>query len=49
MDEPGQGQPIVIDERWLTEWFEYGWANLNAFLALHAAFGAWCLTHNRKD
>ena len=29
---------VEIDERWLTEWFEFGFAELSSYLAKHAAF-----------
>lgn len=48
MEEAAGHEPIIIDERWLTEWFEYGWANLNIFLARHANFDAWCVDHERS-
>jgi hypothetical protein len=33
---------IEIDERWLGEWFEFGFAEMNSYLAKHAAFDDWC-------
>ena len=29
---------VEIDERWLSEWFEFGFAELSSYLAKHAAF-----------
>jgi hypothetical protein len=29
---------VEIDERWLSEWFEFGFAELAGYLAKHAAF-----------
>jgi hypothetical protein len=36
---------VEIDERWLTEWFEFGFAELSSYLAKHAAFDAFCDKH----
>jgi hypothetical protein len=37
MDELHDKQ-VEIDERWLSEWFEFGFAELSSYLAKHAAF-----------
>jgi hypothetical protein len=29
---------VEIDERWLSEWFEFGFAELSSYLAKYAAF-----------
>jgi len=34
----GADLPVEIDERWLCEWFEFGFAELSSYLAKHAAF-----------
>ena len=34
-----------IDERWLCEWFEFGFAELSSYLAKHAAFDDFCHKH----
>lgn len=47
MDAPGPG-PITIDEKWLMEWFDWGWKLLLRHLAKHAAFDDWCDTHPRS-
>ncbi|HEY3766265.1 MAG TPA: hypothetical protein VGL44_13995 [Gaiellales bacterium] len=36
---------VEIDERWLTEWFEFGFAELSSYLAKYAAFDAFCDKH----
>jgi hypothetical protein len=36
---------VEIDERWLTEWFEFGFAELSSYLAKHAAFDDFCHKH----
>jgi hypothetical protein len=36
---------VEIDERWLTEWFEFGFAELSSYLAKHAAFEDFCHKH----
>jgi hypothetical protein len=33
---------VEIDERWLSEWFEFGFAELSSYLAKHAAFDDYC-------
>jgi hypothetical protein len=35
-----------IDDRFLTDWVEFGMAELNAYLDKHARFDAWC---DRRD
>ena len=37
MDEV-HGKHVEIDERCLSEWFEFGFAELGSYLAKHAAF-----------
>ncbi|HEX2378545.1 MAG TPA: hypothetical protein VHI30_13360 [Gaiellales bacterium] len=37
---------VEIDERWLSEWFEFGFAELSSYLAKHAAFDDYC--HNNE-
>lgn len=36
---------VEIDERWLTEWFEFGFSELGAYLAKHAAFDDYLHKH----
>jgi hypothetical protein len=36
---------VEIDERWLTEWFEFGFAEMSSYLAKHAAFDDFCDQH----
>jgi hypothetical protein len=36
---------VEIDERWLCEWFEFGFAELSSYLAKHAAFDDFCHKH----
>lgn len=36
---------VEIDERWLSEWFEFGFAELSSYLAKHAAFDDYCHRH----
>lgn len=38
-----------IEERWLEEYFEFGWADLVAYLAKWSRFWLWCQTHNREE
>ena len=45
MDELHEKQ-VEIDERWLSEWFEFGFAELANYLAKHAAFDDYC---HRRD
>jgi hypothetical protein len=45
MDEL-QEMHVEIDERWLAEWFEFGFAELGSYLAKHAAFDDYC---HRRD
>jgi hypothetical protein len=45
MDELHQTH-VEIDERWLAEWFEFGFSELGFYLAKHAAFDEYC--HRRK-
>ena len=39
-------EPFVIDERWLHEWFEWGYdghdKSLMSFLRIHAEFEEYC-------
>jgi hypothetical protein len=44
---PGPGKTIV-DEKWLLEWFEQGYAKLVQFLTNHALFDAWCAEHHKE-
>jgi hypothetical protein len=37
---------VEIDERWLTEWFEFGFAELSSNLAKYAAFDDFCDTND---
>jgi len=41
MDELQETQ-VEIDERWLAEWFEFGFAELGSYLAKYAAFDDYC-------
>jgi hypothetical protein len=36
---------VEIDERWLCEWFEFGFAELSSYLAKHAAFDEFIHRH----
>lgn len=45
MDELHEKQ-VEIDERWLSEWFEFGFAELASYLSKHAAFDEYC--HRRE-
>jgi hypothetical protein len=38
---------VEIDEVWLKEWIAYGFVEMDAYLALRAAFDAYCVTHPR--
>ena len=44
MEELHQTQ-VEIDERWLSEWFEFGLSELGFYLAKHAAFDDYCHRH----
>ena len=35
-------RPAEIDERWLGEWFEFGFSELSAYLRKRAQFDDWC-------
>jgi hypothetical protein len=37
---------VEIDERWLSEWFEFGFAELSSYLAKHAAFDDYCANND---
>jgi hypothetical protein len=41
MDEL-QETTVEIDERWLSEWFEFGFSEMGSYLAKHAAFEEYC-------
>jgi len=45
MDEL-QEKHVEIDERWLSEWFEFGFSELGSYLAKHAAFDDYCQRHD---
>jgi hypothetical protein len=45
MDEL-QEKHVEIDERWLSEWFEFGFSELGCYLAKHAAFDDYCHRHD---
>ena len=45
MDEQ---QHFEIDERWLGEWFEFGFAELTSYLRKHAAFDRFCDEHEAE-
>lgn len=38
---------VVLDERWLAEWFKFGFKEMGIYLAKQAAFDAYCDTHPR--
>lgn len=38
-----------IDERWMAEWLAYGYRELRAYLAHHAAFDEYLDRTNRKE
>ncbi|MDX6495735.1 MAG: hypothetical protein QOE17_1721 [Gaiellales bacterium] len=40
---------VEIDERWLSEWFEFGFAELGSYLAKYAAFDDYCHRHDGID
>ena len=41
MEHRDDRQP-EIDERWLGEWFEFGFSELSAYLRKRAQFDDWC-------
>jgi hypothetical protein len=41
MDEL-QETTVEIDERWLSEWFEFGFSEMGSYLAKYAAFDDYC-------
>ena len=45
--KPGPGE-INIDEKWLMEWFDWGWQHLLLHLSKRAAFDVWCASHERS-
>ena len=48
MDEL-QETHVEIDERWLSEWFEFGFSELGSNLAKHAAIDDYCHRHDQLD
>jgi hypothetical protein len=40
---------VEIDERWLSEWFEFGFAERGSSLAKYAAFDDYCHRHDSID
>jgi len=46
---PDPPAPIQIDEGFLVEWFDFGWAELLSYLAKHATFYRWCVEHHREE
>jgi hypothetical protein len=38
-----------IDDRWMDEYLEFGWAELISYLTKWAAFARWCITNNREE
>ena len=51
MDHPDfpLAQNVAIDERWMQEWLDYGFAAIIAFLTYHANFDAWCVENGREE
>lgn len=47
-DGDGEPQPVKIDERWLSEYADYGLAEMRPYLKKHALFAAWLETHQPK-
>lgn len=45
---PGWCGMTEVDDRWLVEWFEYGFAELNLFLANQARYEEWCRRVGRE-
>lgn len=41
--------PTQIDEKWLSEYLDFGWHDLIIYLLKHAKFDAWCEKHGRKE
>ena len=39
----------AIDERWLGEWFEFGFAELSTYLRRCAQFDDWCRENGQLD
>jgi hypothetical protein len=37
-----------IDEAFMQEWLEWGFKELEAFLAHHAEYESWCIAHHRE-
>jgi hypothetical protein len=48
MDTPGPGM-FKISEKYLAEWFDWGYANLVAYLAVYAKFDAWLTEHPERS
>ena len=45
MDEQ---RPPEIDERWLVEWIEFGWRELDRYLDRQARFTDWLETRDER-
>lgn len=48
-DRPNPQEETAIDERHFVDWFEFGWAELVAYLTKHARFDAWLEKAGRKE
>lgn len=44
-----QKQEGQIDERFVDEWIEFGFAEIVIYLAKHANFYRWCVEHHREE
>jgi hypothetical protein len=38
---------VETDEDWMTEWVDFGFAELQVYLARHAEFARWLIRHGR--
>ena len=48
-DDDAAEQPVKIDERWLSEYADYGLAEMRPYLNKHAAFAAWLDAHPQPE
>ena len=42
---PAEFRVLARNRGWLTEWFEFGFAEMSSYLAKHAAFDDFCDKH----
>ena len=45
--KPKPQKTVEIDEGWLRSWMDYGFVEMDAYMARSAAFEAYCVAHPR--